>query len=87
MFDSPKVIRAFQALFLLGMLMQFPSWNANAPLRTILGVVGFLMLVAAYEIRYRRLRGGKLRLQSPVAVENTLLGIGVVVILSKNFGF
>lgn len=87
MFDSPKVIRAFQGLFALGIVMQFMSWNAAAPLKTILGVVGFLMLLAAYEIRYRRLNGGKLSLQSPVTVENTLLGIGVLVILSKNFGF
>jgi hypothetical protein len=45
------------------------------------------MLVIAYEIRFRRLHGGKLSLQSPVTIENTLLGVGVLVILSKNFGF
>ena len=67
-------------------MLQYFSWNPAAPLKTILGVLGFVMLIVAYEIRFRRLHGGKLSLQSPVVVENTLLGIGVLMILSKNFG-
>jgi hypothetical protein len=87
MFDSPKAIRIFQALFALGVVMQFVGSTRAFPIKLALGVAGFLMLIIAYEIRYRRLHGGKLSLQSPAAVENTLLVLGVVVILSKNFGF
>jgi hypothetical protein len=87
MFDTPKAIRIFQALFALGVVMQFVGMSKASPLRMLLGIAGFLMLLIAYEIRYRRLHGGKLSLQSPAAVENTLLVLGVIVILSKNFGF
>jgi hypothetical protein len=88
MFDSPKSIRLFQLLFAFGLVSQFPlSESRGGLVRMLLGIAGFLMLLIAYEIRFRRLHGGKLSLQSPAAVENTLLVLGVIVILSKNFGF
>jgi hypothetical protein len=86
MFDSPKVIRFFQGLFVVGLCLQYPVLQSGSMFKFALGVAGFLMLIVAYEIRFRRLHGGKLSLQSPVTIENTLLGLGVVLILSKNFG-